>query len=437
MSTTGLAVLAIYLAGLVLAFGYRPIFGLYSYLWIFYNDPQTHWWGAELPDLRYSLTAGVVALIVALAMTNREESWSSSGGAKILLVFIAWCWIQTPWAVNTAVHLAGAILFTKYVVLSFVIWRVCSDERNIELFMWAHVAGCAIFGWEGFNANVAGRLETVGGPGVDDANLLAAHLITGLAIAGFMFVGMKGYKRWVLLAMIPFILNAIILTGSRGGFVALCAAAAAAVYLSPKIHRRMVIAASVLGGMLFLMLVNEDFWTRLNTITEVNAQNEGRLRMLGPQFQMFLDHPFGAGHRGNELLSPQYIPQGDIDVRSGTRSAHNTFIAALVDHGVPGAALLLLLYGWGIVTVKRLKRLEEVATLPPTLLIYRAGVGAALASLMVSGLFLNLLKTEVQIWLITLLASVAALSVRAAAGVRVEPSSSLTLQPSRVSAKSA
>jgi hypothetical protein len=52
--------------------------------------------------------------------------------------------------------------------------------------------------------------------GVGDANLLAAHLITGLVLAGFVFVGMRGYLRWIALAALPFILNAIVLNPEPG-----------------------------------------------------------------------------------------------------------------------------------------------------------------------------------------------------------------------------
>ncbi len=434
MSVSALGVLAVFFLGLTLAFTYRPIFGLFAYLWIFYNDPQTHWWGAELPAVRYSLAAAVVALIATWAQAGKTEPWLSTGATKILLAFVVWCWIQTPWAVDLPIHLDGAVLFTKYLVLSYIIWKICSDEENIELFLWAHVIGCAIFGWEGFSSTVTGRLETVGGPGVDDSNLLAAHMVTGLAIAGFMFIHIRGYKRWLLLATIPFIMNGIILTQSRGGFLALCGAAVAAIYLAPRTHRRLVVGAGVLGGILFLFLVNDAFWDRVDTLKEVDSQQEGRLRMLGPQFEMFKDYPFGAGHRGNAVLSPKYFDASELNVETGTRAAHNTFVAALVDHGIPGAALLLSLYVWGFISVTRLQRLERLGLLSPRLAIYRAAIGTALASMIISGLFLNLIKTEVQVWLVTLLAAVATIAHRAAVAQRAAAAAPAPVQP-RVAAE--
>jgi hypothetical protein len=62
MSITTLVFLVVYLAGLALAFS-RPITGLCAYLWAFYNNPPSAWWGSELPTIRWSLIAAVVTLV--------------------------------------------------------------------------------------------------------------------------------------------------------------------------------------------------------------------------------------------------------------------------------------------------------------------------------------------------------------------------------------
>ena len=175
-----------------------------------------------------------------------------------------------------------------------------------------------------------------------------------------------------------------------------------------------------------LILSNDFFWDRISTVFEPKSDSQAtRVQILGPQFQMFLDHPLGAGYRGNELLSPQYMPV-DLLSNSGRRSAHNTFMAALVDQGIVGAVLLLCLYGWGALTFRRLKLMDKQG-LPDSLGILRAAIGAGLASLFASGLFLNLLKTEVQIWYVMLAASLVALCEQAVAAETVKKQ--ITVQP--------
>jgi O-antigen ligase len=426
MSITAAVVIAAYFAGLLVSF-YEPIGALFSYLWIFYNDPTTNWWGNQVPEWRYSLIAAAVAMLVSLGRRGSSVSWWSHTPNKIILFYALWMWIQTPWALDLTLHLDGAILFTKYAALSYVIYKIAPDERRIEWFLWAHVAGCFIFGWLAFEADVVTRLETIGGPGVDDSNLLAAHMVTGLVAAGFLFLKTPGWRRWIAFGSLPFIMNTLILTQSRGGFLALLTAGLAAWYLAPTRYRKVVTIAGVLACVLLLILSNDIFWDRIATVLhhEDDASAESRIRFLGPQFRMFLDHPFGVGHAGNELLSPQYMPTDLLASLTGRRSAHNTFMAALVDQGIVGGLFLLGLYAWGIQAFLRMKRLDKKG-LPPSLGMLRAAIGAGLASMIVSGLFLNLLKTEVQIWLISLATSLIVLCNRA---VTQSAANSVTVKP--------
>ena len=127
---------------------------------------------------------------------------------------------------------------------------------------------------------------------------------------------------------------------------------------------------------------------------------------------MFLDHPLGAGYRGNAVLSPQYVP-GEF-LTNGLRSAHNTFMAMLVDFGMPGAIAYIAIVLWAIVVLRGAKRLDSKGLDEP-LGLYRAALGSALAACFVSGQFTNLLTAEVNVWLIALLVVVKDVSQRSVA----------------------
>jgi hypothetical protein len=406
MSVTALLILGMYSAGLLLGLRYHPLFALLSYFLIFYQHPPVHWWGADIPNLRYSLYAALVTLVsIWIKRTSPAVVWNSSGAMLLLLGYAAWAWIQNFWAISTYFNTDGAMLFTKFAILFYAIYKIGSDEKKFEWILWAHVAGCFMFGWEAFNTNVSGRLETIGGPGVDDANFLAAHMVTGLVVAGFLVLSNTGWRRWIPLMAIPFIMNTIILTQSRGGVLSTVFAGLAGWFYAPKGYRAKVAGSGLLCAALLLVLANEDFWSRIESqlFANQNIEEEGRLKIIGPQFQMFLDHPLGVGHRGNLLLSPQYMPP-ELMAENGYRSAHNTFVAALVDQGFPGALMLVLMYIWAFFRLDFLRR-QDKRGLPVKLGVYRATVGAALASCLLSGVFLNQLRFEVQVWLIALLAA--------------------------------
>ena len=349
-------------------------------------------------------------------MTDRttfvEPSWHASTGIRLLLIFVVWMWVQSAWAVNLAYHTEGAILFTKYVVLYFILYRLLVVEQAFTLFAWAHVLGCFLWGVIAYQTKVNGRLEMALGPGVDDSNLLGFHLITGLTTSGFLFLMTRGWKRLIALAALPFILNGIILTASRSAVLGLGAAGVTAVFLAPRARRTLVVGCGALGVVLLLMLARDHlFWDRAATLnktgqSEMDESAASRLLISAANWKMFQDYPFGAGHRGNEVLSPRYMPRELLTNFNGgaVRSAHNTFMAILVDQGIPGTLIFILLALWAAARLLYLRSLDK-AGLPPMLGALRASVGASLVAYIVSGLFVNLLKSEVALWLMAMLAT--------------------------------
>jgi O-antigen ligase len=243
-----------------------------------------------------------------------------------------------------------------------------------------------------------------------------------------LILGARGWIRWASFIAMPFLLNTMVLAGSRGAFVALLAAGAALWYLKPEKHRRIFYAYAALGVVLFFMLANQIFWGRVDTITavaqqdvEVDRSAESRLVLVAAQWQMAKRYPFGAGHRGTAVLSPQYLDPLYLSrtyvggkAVIGQRSSHNTFMTALVEQGIPGAVLYISLWVWVARTLAQLRRLQKQADLSEYALL-AAAVGGALALVFVAGQFVDYLKAEVQVWLVVVLTVLLQLERRRAA----------------------
>jgi len=410
LSITPYAFLIVLVLLLVLAFSRQPVYGLFAYLLVFYNHPPNRWWGAALPDLRWSL---IVALIAFAASLRRQDDfdrmpWYKNWGARILILFTALMWLQTPWAVDRVSHIEGCILFSKYLVLFFIIYRVISDEKTLVLFSFGHIVGCFIFGWIAFRDAGAGRFESVGGPGVNDANTLAVHLLTGLIFAGFLFLGCKERKRWLAFFSIPFILNGIILTVSRGAMLALAAAGLSALYFSPTALRKSVFISLALASVLLLTLGHDQFWQRLQTIFEKNEAGkyegsaQSRIDLIKYEWDMSKDYPMGSGHGGHSALSPEYVPGSMLT--GGRRGAHNTFMAVLVEQGFIGAALFVFLQLWAMTALLRLKKYCNFGLFHTSSYV-AAALGVSFFSFFVASQFGNYIKVEVLIWQLGLLAA--------------------------------
>jgi hypothetical protein len=189
MAVTGFLFTIGFIAMMALALLRHPIWGLYGYIAVFYLHPPSRWWGQFLPDMRWSLVASAVTLIALLRVKDLSgrPSWLSLTPARILIAFTIWLWIQSFWALNPAAHNEATVLFTKYIVLFYLIYRLVQTSEELRRFMLAHIAGCFYLGWIAFTSTVSGRLEGVGGPGIDEANALGMHMGTG-AMAGAMII---------------------------------------------------------------------------------------------------------------------------------------------------------------------------------------------------------------------------------------------------------
>ncbi len=423
MTPTGLAFVVAYLGGLIAGLVVNPLYALFTYVGEFYVYPPSRWWGAYLPDLRWSLLAAAVTIVAAVRYrpNDARPPWISTTPAKLLLAYTIWLWIQSFWALDPVQHFGCAVLFSKYLVVYYVVYHLVDTPQKAKAFLFAHLAGCLYLGLIAHGSSVHGRLDGVGGPGIDDSNTLGMHIATGALTGAILLLLEK--RWWVALSAIALAvalsLNTMILTGSRGAFLALISGATLLFYLRPKIYRTKFAIFGVCSVLVFGALASQQFWGRmktLNTVVEDNrpteASAESRIVLAKAQLKMARRYPLGTGHRGTEFLSPQYLAAKWLTA-SGARSSHNTFLTALVEQGIPGVVLYFGYLIWGFNSVRRLKRLVNS---PETTDLGMYGVAAAcsLMIVLVGGMFADFLKVEVQIWMAALLSAVLEMSVASA-----------------------
>ena len=417
MSLTLIIFMLAFGAAMVLALTRHPRYGMYAYLAAFYVHPPSRWWGAALPTTRWALLAAAITLIAVWRMpkTPGQAPWASTAPGKLLLFFTVWIWLQSAWAMDPEQHRELAVLYTKYLVLFYLIYRICSNPKEVEYFLLAHVAGCVYLGFLAFGAETSGRLEGVGGPGIDEANALGMQLATAV-MCGAMFVLVD--RSWRLLPVViamAFAFNGMVLTGSRGSFLSVIIGGFCLMLMKPKEHKRLFYGLTALAAVLFLMVANKSFWERIGTIgaavdesQEMDTSAESRFVVAEAQLRMAVNYPFGTGHRGTEVLSREYVPEKYLTTRAdgtvGARSSHNTFLSMWVEQGIPGAVVFIALLFWTRRASKRLFA-SYVRDKPPMEKGMLAAISAGLLVTFIAGIFVDYLKAEVTIWLLALLAA--------------------------------
>ena len=414
MTVTGLLFVIGFFAGLGLAVVRNPMYGLFTYVAVFYLHPPSRWWGHFLPDLRWSLLAAAVTLLVALRYRSPEPrpSWISTTPARLLLVYTLWLWIQSFWAIDQAQHLECCILFTKYLAVFYMVYHLIDSPEKARAFLFVHLAGCLYLGTIAYSTGggAGGRLDGVGGPGIDDSNTLGMQMGTAAAVGlALMIMETRWWMGFCAVAS-AFALNTLVMTGSRGAFLALLAGGLTLVYLHAKRYRKKFVVIGVVGVLAFGAVASQQFWERMNTLHAVVDENEqledsaeSRIVIAKAQLEMAKGNPAGYGHRGTEALSARYMDRKWL-TESGARSSHNTFLTALVEQGIAGAVMYLAFVAWGIRSMLRIRPILNNAE-TATIGMYAAAAMSGLAVVLVAGEFADFLKVEVQIWLAALVAS--------------------------------
>ncbi len=408
MSLTGLLFLVAFGIGSLLALARHPIFGLVTYVAVFYLNPPSRWWGQGfLLDQRWSLiAAGITLLALALHRDNSSRSLiTRSKPLWAFVLFIAWIAVQLFWALDTQMHQNLLTMYMKFLLLIILVYKCVDSERHLGWFLWAHVLGCFYLGWIAFTTYKGGRFEDFGGPGIGEANAAALQLATGVFVAGSLFLAGGRPVKAGLLGVIPFIVNGLITTISRSGFLA--AGIGGVIYnlFTPGRFQKRVRILSVLAAALFMLLTNETYWNRVETVKYRGERIEGvdtgagRLVIIEKQWLMFSQRPLGCGHMCTTVLSPSYMDASMLS--RGGRASHNTFMTMLVDHGVPGGLFYIAMLVWIYRSLRTLKtRLANDDGFLGAVLPAAAG---ALAAITVADMFAQYPKFEGRIWFIAIL----------------------------------
>ncbi len=412
MSLTAIVFLLCFFMGLGMALFRHPIFGLYTYVAAFYLDAPSRWWGQGLPTLRWSMIAALVTAVAMLRLgpETTRPPWYKTFPAVFLMLYCTWLWIQTPWALDPALHRECAVMFSKYIIVYYMVYRLIDSPQSAADFLLAHVVGCLYLGLIALTTSApGGRLDGVGGPGIDDSNTLGMHAAV-VTMAGAMLVfAMRDWRRYLAMASLPFILNMIVKTGSRGAFLALFMGGLTIFVLRPRENTRLFYSLAIVGVLAFGIVASDSFWARMQTIESAAKQDqnidssaEGRILQMKAGLVMSSEHPLGVGHRGFAVLSSAYLDPEYLDA-TGARSSHNTFISALVEQGYPGAALYLLLWLW-VLSACLLAHRRAKLRRPLLEVSMMSAICGGLVVVFIGGQFADFLKSEVQIWLLAALA---------------------------------
>lgn len=277
-----------------------------------------------------------------------------------MLLFWGLVCIGIPFATNyySAFRVARTLFFSIITVAVPITYYVSTIHR-VEILSRIMLA---VFVYMGLWAITHAGMGPAGGGGAQDENYVATYMSTMLPFAYFGMLQTRKLGPRLLFATIAAIcVAAIVVSLSRGGFLALVAVAIYCWWRSPRKWIGMVVLT--LACLVLFASTSSDYWTEMGTIKNTDESTaDKRLDAWSIAFRQYLDNPvFGVGagnfpwnlgaYQGEELREKY-----GRDLTSNM-VAHSLFFELLAELGTAGLALFVTLL-W--LTFRNLARQERV-----------------------------------------------------------------------------
>jgi len=405
MPITAIGFVLVFIVGVLITFK-KPLVGIWLYFFCFYMHPPGKYWGSYLPEIRWTLIVALVTLISVLVHEKNKSEWLKYKESKLLITFVIFLGLQFPFVLSIDWHLIYFTLMAKLLILFFLMVTVVNSKQKLISVILANLIGCAYIGFTALQLHHGGRFERAGLPSINDSNLLGIHVIPILIIGAFLFLSDSVRKKYWLLVPLAYTANLIIMTGSRGAIVALVITAVLLILFSPSEFRKPLIKWGLLAIFLLSFASIKLITDRIKLVTQANNSEqmdtsaESRMVIINAQLEMIKENPLmGAGHRTTLILSPLYIGKKYLtDTAVGAlRGSHNITMAILVDHGIIGLILFLLLIYFAIKNSFSLSRNKKFDR---DIRLISMGLGGALIGVVVASQFSNSKVLEITIWMI-------------------------------------
>ncbi len=279
---------------------------------------------------------GLVLLVVAIPTALAKGVMKIPGAVMWLaLALFLWLCCTAFWTLDaqaTGEQLRG---YLQEITVVWVIWEFAESPADLRALLRATLAGVSVLALltlaDAFSADAVNGAQIRFAAAGQDPNDVARFLDFGFPIAAYLLdADSKWAGRIMALIYLPLGMTAVLLTASRGGFVAALVALAGCGLLLLRNHLRAVL----LGGLL-LPVVSASVWftvphetlERLGTIPDQLQSGDlnQRLNIWEAGWRAFAQAPL-LGHGAGSFVAATGLATGD--------TAHNTALSLLVEGGI-------------------------------------------------------------------------------------------------------
>jgi probable O-glycosylation ligase (exosortase A-associated) len=322
----------------------------------------------------YRLPIGTAAMATAL-LTLPMEHRPLRVPPVVYLTLGLLGWAAVGWASSNYPDIVWAhiVEFSKVVGVILVAVNVLTTWARLRLFLVMFLGAFAFYPVRGslityfaYGGGVDGR--AVWTFSYSNPNDLAGMCLLLFSLAAGVLVTER--KRWIracALAGVVILPVDILLTGSRGAFLALAACAAVALKAHWRNAKMLGLAAAVV--VIAAVAAPDSVWERLSTLKQVVSPDVGvevndegsarqRLEIWKVARTIALENPVtGVGLGAYNSAHYVYAQRPVFDPTAlGPRDAHDTYLRILAETGIPGLLLFLGIIGSIVLDAERTRR---------------------------------------------------------------------------------
>jgi O-antigen ligase len=289
--------------------------------------------------------AGLLLLLVAVPAVLQAGRLRTPGPMQwMVLALNLWFCCSYFWTIEPVVTLERMRAYFQVMMTVWLVWEFAETPGDLRTLLRAFVAGSwvlAVLTLANFAspAAIAAGQVRFAATG-QDPNDVARFLDLGFPLAALL---VNSERRWparlLALGYLPLGLVAVLLTASRGGFLAAVVALAGCGFLLVRNHARGVLVGAMAlpalaAGLWFT--VPREIFERLATIPEQLQSGDlnQRLNIWTTGWQAFVRSPLIGSGAGSFVSAAGLAP---------TDTAHNTALAIAVNGGLVGLLLAVAL----------------------------------------------------------------------------------------------
>ncbi|MBX3463449.1 MAG: asparagine synthase (glutamine-hydrolyzing) [Planctomycetes bacterium] len=336
----------------------RPFVGLLVFSWLAYMRPQDLCWGFAR-TMRLSFFVGITMVVGWWANEQGRRRFTAWDVRTRLIVLLA-ALITISYAFAQRHDDYTNRYFFEYlkivVVALFTVGQVDSRER-LRAMLWTIALSLGFFGVKGGAFGLlTGGGQILRGPGgmLEDNNDFALALVMNVPLLWYLGIAERD-KPWVKRATqiaVGLTVVTILLTHSRGGFLALCGSSLWIAWRSGRLLRAGMVLLALAA--LFPLLAPAHVLERLGTIGDTGESSaNARFIAWGTALRMIEANPLlGVGMRNfqSRFLDYSVIPPTQDQ---STYVAHNSYLQIWAESGSLAFLVYLLLLASVFVTCRK------------------------------------------------------------------------------------